>query len=183
MYAADAGACVVWKISPGGTVSVFAGAQNSCGYNGDGIAATSAELHFPWRVSLDTEGNLYISDTFNNRVREVSGGTISTIAGNGICNFSGAGGLASQASLCTPTGIATDSKNNVYISDAGNRRVREISAANGEINTIAGTGTAGYNGNGLAALSTNFDVLDGLVVTSKGVFVADTAQNRVRQIH
>ena len=67
--------------------------------------------------------------------------------------------------------------------EARNRKSQNEAAANGNINTIAGTGTPGYNGNGLAALSTNLDGLDGLVVTSKGVFVADTAQNRVRKIH
>jgi len=181
VYVADPPSCVVWQITPGGSASVFAGILNSCGYNGDGIAATAAKLAFPWRVALDGAGNLYITDVFNNRVRKVSGGMISTVAGTGACGFSGDGGAATLAMICGPTGIAIDSKGNVYFSDASNRRVRRISAGN--ISTIAGTGTPGYNGTGLAALSTNLDGLDGLVVTSKGVFVADTAQNRVRKIH
>jgi sugar lactone lactonase YvrE len=181
VYVADDLSCVVWQATPAGAVSVAAGVLNTCGYNGDGIAATSAYLNSPYDVGVDSAGNLYIGDTFNNRVREVSSGVISTFAGNGTCGFSGDGGLAKLAMLCTPVGVVADSKNNIYIGDYGNARVREVTSGN--INTIAGTGNLGYNGNGLAATLTNIDGPSGLAVSSKGVFVADDGQYRVRKIH
>lgn len=181
VYVADDLACVVWQVTPAGAVSVATGVLNTCGYNGDGIKATSAFLNLPYDVGVDSAGNLYIGDTFNNRVREVIGGVISTFAGNGTCGFSGDGGKATLAMLCTPVGVVADSKNNIYIGDYGNARVREVTAGN--INTIAGTGNVGYNGNGLAATLTNIDGPSGLAVTSKGVFVSDDGQYRVRKIH
>src|ERR1051326_2949692 len=79
---------------------------SSCGYNGDGIAATQAEISFPQGLTVDAAGNLYFSDEGNNRVRKVDPqGIINTVAGNGTCGFSGDGGPASQAQLCGPEGV------------------------------------------------------------------------------
>src|SRR5262245_56736447 len=90
LYSADDGACVIRKITPGGVISVVAGVEFVCGYNGDGIPATTAQLNAPYGVAVDARGNLYIGDSVNNRVRKVGGnGRISTIAGNGTCGFSG----------------------------------------------------------------------------------------------
>ena len=181
VYAADDAACVAFQVTPSGSVSVAAGVLNTCGYNADGIPATSAYLNSPYDVGVDSAGNLYIGDTFNNRVREVRGGMISTLTGDGNCGFSGDGGPATLAEVCLPIGVVTDSKNNIYFGDYGNARIREI--AGGNINTIAGSGNGGCNGNGLPPLSTNIDGPSGLAVTSKGVFVADDGQYRVRKIH
>lgn len=182
LYAADDLACVVWQITPAASVSVAAGVQGTCGYNADGIAATAAFLNAPYGVTVDTTGHLYIGDYANNRVRKVTSGVISTVAGKGTCGFSGDNGMATLAMLCNPAGVAVDSKNNLYIGDYSNSRVRKVTA--GTITTLAGTGNTGYNGNALVATSTNVDGPSGLAVTSKGVlYVADDAQYRVRKIH
>jgi sugar lactone lactonase YvrE len=181
LYAADDMACVVWKITPASVVSIAAGVLNTCGYNSDGITATNAQLNAPSGVALDATGNLFISDLLNNRVRMVSGGVISTVAGNGTCGFSGDGGSATAAKICGPVGVAVDAKNNLYIGDYSNARVREVTA--GTITTLAGTGNIGYNGNALAATSTNIDGPAGLTVFKNILYVADDGQFRVRKIH
>ena len=183
LYAADDAFCVVWKITPDDVATVVAGVSGECGYNGDGIPATQA-LISAWGVAVDAQGTLYIADTSNNRVRKVgANGKIVTIAGNGNCGFSGDGHPAKSAMLCNPQGVAVDSNGIVYIADQTNARVRAINRA-GIISTYAGTGsTSGYNGNGLPASKTNFDLLFGIAVSPDGVVhVLDLDQNRVRKI-
>jgi sugar lactone lactonase YvrE len=192
VYAADFLACVVWHITPAGAISVFAGVLNSCGYNADGIAATSAHLNSPYGVTVDSKGNLFIGDAANNRVRKVSGGIISTYAGTGTCGFSGDGGAAKSAKVCFPSGVAVDSSLNVYIGDYGNFRVRKVSSS-GTISTYAGTGgicfggqcfPKGYNGDGLVATQTNLDGPISVAVDPTGIpYVGDDYQYRVRKIH
>ena len=115
------------------------------GYSGDGGPATSAELYAaPLGVAVDASGNIYIADSINNRVREVSNGVITTVAGNGTPGYSGDGGLATSAQLHSPTSVAVDASGNLYIGDAFNRRVREVSS--GVIRTVAGGGTGGDGG-------------------------------------
>jgi sugar lactone lactonase YvrE len=191
VYAADFGACVVWHITPAGAISVFAGVLNTCGYNSDGIAATSAFLNTPYGLTVDSLGKLYIGDASNNRVRKVSGGIISTVAGTGACGFSGDGGAAKSAKVCFPTGIAVDSSSNAYIGDYANFRVRKVSSG-GTISTYAGTGgicvgsqcsPKGYNGDGLVATQTNLDGPVSLAVNPAGIaYFADDIQYRVRKI-
>jgi sugar lactone lactonase YvrE len=183
LYAADYFGCLVWRISSAGAVSLLAGVQGVCGYNGDGIKATQAQLNSPWGLALDSKGNLYIADSLNNRVREVNtSGVISTIAGTGACGFSGDGGGATSAKLCGPAGLALDTKGNFYIGDYGNFRVRTVNSA-GTISTFAGTGKRGYNGDGLLGLQTNIDGPAGFAVTSNIVYMVDNTQCRVRKIH
>ena len=182
IYASDAFACVVWKITPTASVTVAAGVLNVCGYNSDGIAATSAYLNVPYQIAFDSKGNLYIADYSNNRVRKVSSGVISTVAGNGACGFSGDNGQAKNAMICGPSGVAVDSSN-FYIGDYLNSRVRKVTSA-GIITTLAGTGKIGYNGDGLPATSTNVDGPTALGVSPVSVlYVADDGQFRVRRIH
>ena len=183
LYAADAGTCVIWKITSTGTYSVAAGVPNDCSYNGDGIPAKSAFLNSPSGIWV-RNGNLFIGDALNNRIRKVNtSGIISTIAGNGSCAFSGDGGLATAAKLCNPNGLAFDLKSNLYIADYGNFRIRKITSA-GIISTIAGTGKTGFNGNGLPATSTNFDSPVSVTTDAAGVvYVDDLLQNRVRSVH
>ncbi|MGA7683470.1 MAG: SMP-30/gluconolactonase/LRE family protein [Terriglobales bacterium] len=187
VYGADPYFCAIWQITPSGTVTAVAGAPDQgCGYNSDGIPATQALLNSPFGVALDSAGNIYIGDQYNNRVRKVDHATklISTVAGNGTAGFSGDGGPATAATLNFNSGVAVDSKGNLYIADLGNSRVRVVNSS-GTIETYAGTGSfAGYNGNGLAASATNFDYLNAVVVNTKGiVYVLDTNQCRARKIH
>src|SRR5580658_7195879 len=118
------------------------------GFGGDGGPAAAALLNGPFDVCFDRAGNLYFSDTFNNRVRrvEAASGVITTIAGNGDKGFSGDGGPATKAALNEPYGVLVDRAGNLYVADRLNRRVRRVDAATGAITTLAGTGEAAYGG-------------------------------------
>jgi len=185
VYAADQGSCVVWQVTPAAVVSVVAGEVGNCGYNADGIPATSALLNSPYGVAVDSAGNVYIGDTGNNRVRVVNpSGMISTLTGNGVCGYSGDGGSATAAEVCTPKGVAMDASGNLYIGDWGNGVVRLVNGS-GVISTLAGTGKGtGYNGNNLLATNTNLDGPVAIAV-KPGVnvpYLADDQQYRVRRI-
>jgi len=184
VYSVDTGACVVREITPAGSSTIVAGILNGCGYNADGIAATSAQLSQPYGVALDTAGNIYIGDSGNNRVRKViiSTGFIATIAGTGTCGFSGDAGPATSAELCSPSGVAVDSLGRVFIADYSNFRVRFIST-NGNISTYAGTGLPGYNNNGRLATKTNLGGPIGVALGPSNVlYVSDDQSYRVRVI-
>ena len=165
-----------------GIISTFAGTGTG-GYNGDGIAATSAELNYPNGVTADLGGNIYIADYFNNRIRVVnSSGIISTVAGNGTAGFSGDGGPATSAEFNLPTDVTLDQSGNLYIADNNNARVREVNTA-GVINTIAGTGYGGYNGDGIPATSAELYAPDRVATDSAGnVYISEFGNNRVRKI-
>jgi sugar lactone lactonase YvrE len=184
VYSTDPGTCVVRKITPDGTVSVVAGIEDVCGYNGDGIQATSAQLYENTGVAVDAGGNLYIADSLNGRIRKVDPiGIITTIAGDGNCGFSGDGGPAVNAEFCLPYNVAVGAAGSVYVADLYNYRVRKISG--GIINTVAGSGVPGYNGDGLPALSTNLDSPVAVAVNprNKAAYILDDQQSRVRVIH
>jgi trimeric autotransporter adhesin len=180
LYLAD-GISSVLKIDPSGSATIIAG-QSYPGYNGNGIAATTALLNQPNGLALDNGGNIYISDSGNNRIRKVdSSGIISTVAGDGGVGFSGDGGLATAATLYEPSDVAVDTKGNIYIADRNNFRVRKVDTS-GTIQTLAGNGGFGYNGNGLPALSTNL-YPSGVSVSPEGVvYVVDEGSYRVRKI-
>ena len=184
LYVADGGSCVVWKITQAAVVSVVAGVLGSCGYNGDGVAATAAQLNFPYAVAVDASGNLLIADNGNNRIREVNTGqTISTIAGDGNCNDNGDGGSATAAEICAPYGVAVNhSSGAIYTVDAF-LHIREISG--GIITAYGGTGIVGFGftGDGMWPLLTNFEEPIAVAVSPKGVVnVLDDWDHRVRQI-
>jgi YVTN family beta-propeller protein len=181
LYVADIGSCVVWKITPAAVVSAAAGVINVCGYNGDGIAATTVQLNRPYSVAVDTTGNLFIADNGNNRIREVNtSGIISTVAGDGNCGNSGDDGPATAAEICLPYGVAVAKSGTIYLSD-GNNRVRQIEA--GTITGYAGAGYFGFNGDGLWPLLTEFDETIALALDSKStLYVLDDVEHRVRKI-
>jgi len=154
----------------------------TAGYSGDGGLATKALLNGPKGVAVDHAGNLYIADASNNRVRKVStAGIITTVAGGGTAGL-GDGGLATSAQLNGPTAVALDNSGNLFIADTGNNRVRQVSSA-GTITTFAGTGTAGYSGDGGPALSAQLQNPEGLALDPAGdLFIADTANYRIRKV-
>jgi uncharacterized protein (TIGR03437 family) len=160
-------------------VSTVAGTGNA-GFSGDGGAAVSAQLNGPQAVAVDAAGNLYIADTGNYRIRKVTaGGTISTLAGNGIPGFTGDGGAAVLAQIGAPAGVAVDALGNVFFSD-GSVRVRKVNPV-GFIFTEAGNGTLGYSGDGGSAAVAQFNGPTALAVDAAGnVYVADTNNNAVR---
>ncbi|MFT4111200.1 choice-of-anchor D domain-containing protein [Silvibacterium sp.] len=180
----DSVAGVVRSISSfNGTITTVAG-NGTTGYSGDNGSATSAELNHPAGVALDSDGNLYIADTGNNRVRKVDDTfTITTVAGNGTSGYSGDGGAATGAELASPAGIAVDSSGNIYIADAANNVVREIAASTGIISTIAGTGSAGSSGDGGLATSAKLNYPLGVALDSAGnLYIADGGNNKVREV-
>jgi len=135
-----------------GIISTVAGSGESGnlggGYSGDGGTATLAQLKYPREMAFDSNGNMYIVDQDNNRIRKVdTSGFISTVAGNGTAGYSGDGGTATLAQLKYPNGVAFDSNGNMYIADQGNYRIRKVDKS-GIISTVVGTGTSGYLGDG-----------------------------------
>ena len=166
------------------TITTFAG-NGTNGFSGDGGPATAAELSIPTGTAVDGHGNVFIADTGNNRVREVSAGLINTVAGNGTCTKtgpSGDGGPAKSASLCHPTGVAVDSGGNLYISDTGHNEVRIVSSS-GTINDFAGTGKCGSSGDGGAATKAKVCAETGLGLDATGnLFIADTGNSTIREV-
>ena len=150
----------------------------------NGVQATTVPLSLPGGLAYDSLGNLYIAATNDHVVRVVSPtGVINTFAGTGAQGFSGDGGAATSAQLDSPTGIAVDASNNVYIADTHNNRIREVLASTGVINTIAGTGVAGFAGDGAAATSALLNYPTAVAVDSAGnIYIADTNSHRIREI-
>ncbi len=163
-------------------LSVIAGTGGCCAL-GDGAAAVSATLN-PRTVVADTGGNLFITDSYNHRVRRVdaSSGVITTVAGDGDTAGSGDGGAAVSAGMA-PQAAALDGAGNLYIADYGNNLIRTVTASNGLVGSIAGTGVSSFGGDGGAALSAGLSTPLGIAVDSVGnVFIADSGNNRVRRV-
>jgi len=169
-----------------GTVRyVVAGTVPSKRFNGDGGPADQALLNFPTAVVIDQAGHLYIADTLNHRVRRVDAATkvITTVAGLGQPRCSGDGGLAVEAGLNEPAALAVSEEGILYIADQSNNRIRAVDLSTGVIRTVAGTGMAVYNGDGVAAIETGLAGPSGLALASDGtLFIADTFNGRIRAI-
>ena len=152
------------------------------GYNGDSIIATTAQINLPVGVFVDNVRNIFIADLNNNRIRKVDAGTgiISTVAGGG---GGGDGGLATAASLSNPQGVFVDVSGTIYIADLGNQRIRKVEATTGFITTVAGTGTGGYNGDGITATIAQLNGPCGVFVDSAGnIYIADSSNQRIRKV-
>ncbi|PWT99085.1 MAG: hypothetical protein C5B51_27925, partial [Terriglobia bacterium] len=171
----------VFKVDAGGTLTRVAGQSKVTGYSGDGGPAVNAQLSVPGGIALDSAGNLYIADTFNNAVRKVTpSGTITTVAGNGTYGDSGDGGPGVNAQLSNPQAIAADANGNLYIADAA--VIRKISAS-GTITTVAGTGTPGYSGDGGPALNAQIGPCYGLALDLSGnLYLADYSNSVIRKV-
>ena len=166
-------------VNTSGNISTIAG-TGTFGYTGDGAAATAATLYRPGGVAVDAAGNIYIADTRNNAIREITGGTINTIAGNGTPGYSGDGAAATSALVSRPSAVAI-SGTTLYIADAGNNVVRAVNST-GVISTFAGNGTAGYAGDGGPATAANLSAVNGVAADASGnIYIAD-ASNTVREV-
>jgi len=155
------------------------------GFNGDGLHAEAARLNHPLGIALDRSANLYIADEFNNRIRRIDAetGEITTVAGNGSFAFGGDGGPAVEASLAHPAAVAIDSSGNLLISDSLNNRIRRVDAETLRISTIAGTGVAGFSGDGGLASSAALNNPIGIAIDSSGnILIADSGNHRIRRI-
>ena len=184
LYIADSGNDRIRKVDAStGNISTVAGVGTN-GFSGDGGAATSAQFSAPVGVAVDGSGNLYIADSGNDRIRKVdaSTGNISTVAGTGTGGYSGDGGAATSARL-RPDNVAVDGSGNIYIASTSNNRVRKVDASTGNISTVAGTGTAGYSGDGGAATSARLNNPQGVAVDGAGnIYITDRHNNRIRKV-
>jgi uncharacterized protein (TIGR03437 family) len=178
IYVADQLRCVVRKIA-GGIISTVAG-NGKCGFSGDNGAATVAQLNGPVGIAVDASLNLYIADTNNLRVREVSAGIITTLAGDGHSGAA-ADGPVSGAHLFLPSGVAVDSSGAVYIADTYNHCVRKVSG--GRIVTVAGGNPAATLGDGGPAVDAALNLPSGLAFDAAGnLYIVDTPANRIRMV-
>jgi len=166
-----------------GIISTVAG-TGAEQYSGDNGPATSAALRYPVFVAVDSDGNLYIADSLNNRIRRVDAGTgtISTVAGTGVSGSSGDGGPAAEATLFFPQGLAIGGAR-LYIADTFNHRVREVDLGTGIIATVAGTGHAGYSGDTDLATRASLSCPWSVAVDAAGnLYIADSVNNRIRAV-
>jgi uncharacterized protein YheU (UPF0270 family) len=186
-----------------GDIYTIAG-DGSAGYAGDGGGATAANLSFPTGLAVDSNGNVVVADTLNNVIRVVANSTgtyygvsmtagdIYTVVGDGTSGYSGDGGLATSAELNGPTAVAVDSSDDILLADSDNNVLRVVagftgtydgeSATVGDIYTVAGTGAAGFTGDG-STWSTALNDPEGMAVDSSGdIYVADSGNGRVREL-
>lgn len=183
IYFSETGNHVVRKINVLGFISTIAGTGVG-GYNGDNIPASSAQLAGPGGIAVDRDGNVYVADSHNYRIRKIIlSGSITTIAGIDIGGFSGDGGFATNAKLNLPHGVACDDEGNLYIADMDNNRVRRVDAT-GIITTIAGDGYSGYSGDNVAATSVKLNRPHSVVKDLGGnVYISDASNHLVRKVN
>ncbi|GAB3690802.1 hypothetical protein GCM10027592_08340 [Spirosoma flavus] len=169
------------KVDVNGIITTVAG-NGAGGFNGDGVLATNARLSFPSAAVVDNMGNLFIADSYNNRVRKVDvNGIITTVAGTGALQSGGDGGLAVNTPLLQPEDVAVDGSGNIYIAEF-NARIRKV-GVDGIITTIAGNGTFGFKGDGGLAVNALFGRRSRVDVDPSGnIYVSDRENGRVRRI-
>jgi sugar lactone lactonase YvrE len=176
LYIADTLNCRIRTVTAATGLITTAAGNGTCGFGGDGGAATAANLRYPDGIAVDGAGNLYIADTVNVRIRKVTAATgiITTIAGTGTQGYSGEAGPATAAQLGLPTGVAVDGAGNLYIADTSNSRIRKVTRATGLITTVAGSGSYGFGGDGGAALAAQLNGPYGVAVDATGsLYIAD----------
>ena len=182
LYIADSGNLRVRRVDTAGTITTVAGTGEH-GFGGDGGPAAKALFRSVSSLAIDGDGNLYIADYWNNRIRRVdTRGIITTVAGTGQEGYSGDGGPASKARINGPLGVAVDVSGNLYIADADNHRVRRVDAR-GTITTVAGTGRSSYGGDGGPAARAHLSTPVGLAFDGVGnLYIADHHDHRIRRV-
>lgn len=168
--------------TPGELFPIAGGSLGPSLGNG-GPALIKAELNDPTGVAVDNNGNVFIADTDDNEVREVTpNGIINDVAGTGVAGYTGDSGPGYVAELNHPEGVAVDNNGDVFIADTGNNVIREVNSS-GVISTIAGNGTAGYEGDGLDPISAELNAPYGVAVSTSGqIAIADTGNSVIREI-
>lgn len=181
LYVAERGGHRILRLSQEWGVTVVAG-SGSPGFAGDDAQALDAEFDQPSDVFVDDRDNLYIADTGNHRIRRIGAdGTVSTVAGTGVPGDAGDGGVATEAQLNRPTGVAIDAFGNLYIADSGNHRIRQV-RPDGTLVTVAGSAFGGFGGDGELPSHARFNIPFGVAVSPTGsLLVADRDNHRVRE--
>jgi hypothetical protein len=182
VYVSNAGDSVVAALS-GGNTSIIAGSLENFGEHGDGGQATAATLYHPGGTAVDAKGDTFIADAGDNVVREITlSGVIKRIAGTGSARGLPLAPRATLASLDYPEGVATDASGDVFIADTFDNRVVEVTPS-GSIRAVAGTGRAGYSGDGHSAKLASLNTPTGVAVDAKGdVYIADSSSNVIRRV-
>ena len=167
---------------PNGNIYTVAG-DGEPGYRGDSAPASQSRLNRPRAAAFDREGNLYVADSFNHRIRKIgANGMVITVAGSGVRGYYGDGGRAAEAQLNAPQGVAVDLAGQIYIADSGNHAIRRVSPE-GILSTVAGTGVRGYAGDGVNATLAALNSPAAVAVDANGLLlIADTFNHRVRRV-
>ncbi len=192
LYIVDTWNHRIRKVDSAGIVTTIAGSgttgEGGGGFGGDGGPAVEARLRYPYGVTVDETGNLYIADTWNHRIRKVdSAGIVTTIAGSGTEGYGGDGGPAVRAQLSHPQGVALDGSGNLYIADAWNHRIRKVDSA-GIVTTIAGGGTPGggrgrFGRDSGLAVRARLKYPQGMALDAAGnLYFADIGNHRIRKV-
>ncbi|MCX6950586.1 MAG: hypothetical protein NTV51_00115, partial [Verrucomicrobia bacterium] len=181
LYVADTLNQVIRKITPEGVVTTLAGAAGTSG-SVDGTGA-AAQFSSPYGVAVDSSGNVFVADAGNNTIRKITpAGVVTTLAGRDGSNAGYADGVGGNARFNNPSGIATDSAGNLYVSDTNNHIIRKIVAASGAVTTVAGSATNKGSSDGIATAA-RFSGPTGLAVDSSGnLYVADTGNATIRKV-
>ena len=196
IFIADSGDNTVREITPNGVIRRFSGTGIAglgfAGPRSNGFPATLSSLDRPQDVAVNAQGDVFVADTYNNRVVEVTpSGQVFAVAGDGRAGYSGDGGLASFAELNQPTGVAVDAQGNLYIADSANNVIRRVDAKTGIITTVAGDfaadkandGLGGFSGDGGPATSAQLNDPQGIAIDGAGdLFIADTFNNAIREV-
>src|ERR1700722_13401886 len=194
LFIADSGDNVIRQVPPAGVISRIAGSGIAgLGYAGPfGFPAKLSSLDHPQNVAVNAAGDVFVADTYNNRVVKITPqGQVTAVAGDGAAGYSGDGRLAVFAELNEPTGLAVDSDGNLYIADSANNVIRRVDAKTGIISTVAGDyaadkandGLGGFSGDGGAATSAQLNDPQGVAVDGAGdLFIADTFNNAIREV-
>jgi trimeric autotransporter adhesin len=182
LYVADFENHRIRRISSDGMITTVAG-NGQAGFSGDGGPAIQASLNTPYGVAVDQQGNFYIADSKNHRIRKVSrDGIITTVAGTGVASFSGDGGMATAAQLNSPQALFITASNDMYINDEHNHRIRKV-APSGIIETVAGNGKASYAGDGGRATQASLNDPEDVWVDMAGnLFITDGDNHRIRKV-
>ena len=182
-YVSELDTCKVRRVDAAGVVTTYAG-NGICGHSGDGGPATEARLgDFLGGLALADDGSLFVADGFNCRVRRIaSDQSIETIAGNGVCGFSGDGGPAREASLDLVFDVALDGNGSLYLAGPFNCRVRRVNLATGIIDTVVGNGSCSYNGEDVPAADAGVEPWGVAVGPDGALYVADSGNSRVRRV-
>ena len=196
IFLADSGDNTVREITPSGVISRIAGTGIAgLGFAGPrplGFPATLSSLDRPQYVAVNAQGDVFVADTYNNRVVEVTpSGQVFAVAGDGFAGYSGDGHLAAFAELNQPTGVAVDAQGNLYIADSANNVIRRVDAKTGIITTVAGDfaadkandGLGGFSGDGGPATSAQLNDPQGIAIDGAGdLFIADTFNNAIGEV-